>query len=58
MKKVHKCQEELELNSMDWLYVCTDDVNLLADSTNITKNNAKILLQASKKMAWKKNRYN
>jgi hypothetical protein len=47
-KKVQENQVGLELNKTRQLLIYADDINLLGDNINTTKENAKTLLGASR----------
>jgi hypothetical protein len=48
IRKVLENQVSLELNGTHQLLVCVDDVNLLSDSTNTTKEKTEYLVEASR----------
>jgi hypothetical protein len=48
IRKVQENQIGLELNGTHQIFVYADDINLLGDSINKTKENIKILLKASR----------
>jgi hypothetical protein len=55
IRKVQENQVALEFSGMHQLLVYADDVNLLADSINTTKENTSTLLEASRDVGLKIN---